>query len=355
MECVYPPPKDRMSQPKQTPPNVVLSATPPTVATPISTPIPVTNEFSTPILGEENVQLLRLMHHFCTCTAKTTTVEPAGQELIQTHMVNIAFDYPFLLHAILALAALHLGRINVPARATYLLQAERHYETATTLFRNDIKGINDTNSQAVLYFAAILDPYSSSIPTFTNDLDHAFDSILHSFALTRRLRPMVSQFYPEIFTSEFARFIPADTQGIDWAVVVPPAETELTKLRKFSELVQQLYPPDIIEAYKHAIHALEMVFGQVAKLLPQLPSPTLVKMWVHLISPRFLELLSERQPGALIIFTHYGVLIKRIHHFWFLEGYAEQVLNIAEAFLPGEWKAWIDWPREQISAGGEAS
>ncbi|KAF2794432.1 hypothetical protein K505DRAFT_336933 [Melanomma pulvis-pyrius CBS 109.77] len=352
MKCEYPPPKKRISPVDHISPNLVASTPSSIEDASIFTPNLVTNGPQELGLSVDSVQCLRLMHHFHTITAKTLVVDSA-EDFVQTHLVKTAFSYRFLLHSILALAALHLSRIEQSLQMDYMHQAERHHDAAVGLFRDQIQDIDETNIEAVLFFAATLDPYSSAVPMNTNDPDHAFDGILQSFALTRRLRPMVAQFYPKLSTSEFARLIPPDTQGMDWGAE-PPADSELTKFRKFSEVIQHLYPPDIIEAYGNAIRILELLFARVAQL-PDLPSAAFVKLWVHHVDPRFLELLSERQPGALIIFAHYGVLLRRVRHYWFMEGYAEQVLHIADMFVPGEWKAWLDWPREQISAGREAS
>lgn len=355
MKCEYPPPKKRTLVDHMSP-NAAIASTPSSTEDMTNfspfTPANASQELS---LSTDNIECLRLMHHFCIFTAKTLSGDLEGQELLQTHLISVALDYNFLLHAVLALASLHLSRIDQTLRETYLQQAGKHHDAGISLFRNDIQNIDETNYEAVLFFAAILNPYSTAISMSAIDANHALDSILQSFALTRRLRPMVWQFHSTVLASRFIRLIPKDTQGIDWERTELPVNTELVKLRKFSDVVQQLYPPDILEAYGSAIRLLDLVFEQVASQLPNLPSHALVKMWVHMVKPRFLELLSERQPGALIIFAHYGVLLKRIDHYWFLEGFAEQVLHIADTFVPGEWKSWLDWPREQICAGRESS
>jgi hypothetical protein len=121
----------------------------------------------------------------------------------------------------------------------------------------------------------------------------------------------------------------------------------LVQLRKFSEVVHHLYPPDIVDAYGYAIHILELTFA-VAAGSPKAPSDALLKIWIHFVSDRYIELLSERQPGSLIILAHYAVLLHRSSRYWYLEGVAEQLLSIANAFVPAEWRSWLDWPTAQI-------
>jgi hypothetical protein len=111
--------------------------------------------------------------------------------------------------------------------------------------------------------------------------------------------------------------------------------------------VHHLYPPDIVDAYGYAIHILELTFA-VAAASPNPPSDALLKIWIHFISNRYTELLSERQPGSLIILAHYAVLLRRSDHYWYLDGVARQILDIANALVPTEWKSWLKWPNEQI-------
>jgi hypothetical protein len=200
-------------------------------------------------------------------------------------------------------------------------------------------------------FAGAMFPYSCTASmTAGNELDQAFDDFLSNMALTRRVRPMVTGFYQEMQASELAHMIPDDVKGVKWTTEEAPAETELIQLRKFAEVVHHIYPPDIVNAYGYAIHILELIFA-VAAQSPRPPSDALLKIWIHFVSDRFVELLSERQPGSLIILAHYGVLLHRSQQYWYLEGVAEQLLNIANTIVPTEWQCWLAWPMAQIHGG----
>jgi hypothetical protein len=265
-------------------------------------------------------------------------------------MLKVGFDFPFLLQAMLALGALHLSRLDPVLHQEYLTQAEMHHDAALNQFRNEVGDIDDANFEAVLCFAAILFPYTSALPIDDrHGPEHVLDSILQNLALTRRVRPMVSTLYGKMIKSELGRLVPPDTRGINFNEI--PPETELIRLRQFSEATRQLYPPDINEAYGKAIRDLEVVYAR-AEQSSTPPSDGLIKIWVHHAPERFMELLSEKQPGALIIFAHYAVLFERSRHYWYFEGVAAQILHIAESLVPSEWRSWLDWPREQIGTGG---
>ncbi|KAF2874002.1 hypothetical protein BDV95DRAFT_626866 [Massariosphaeria phaeospora] len=297
---------------------------------------------------ELNIPVLRLLHHFQTVTARTLVADPGTEDMYQSYLIKLGLDYTFLLHAVLALAALHLSRLEKQHRSEYLNRAVSHHDVALAQFKDQVQDLNEDNFQAVLFFASTMFPYSCAIPLENGDtLTDIFSGILSNIELTRRMRAMVTGVYQAMLQSEIARLVPVDTQGIDWHNSEPPQTTELGTLRKFAEATRGIYPPDIVDAYGHAIHVLDIAYSKISELLHP-PSDALLKMWIHMITPRFMELLSERQPGALIIFSHYGVLLGRGKHYWFLDGLAEQILHIADAFVPTEWTKWLEWPREQI-------
>jgi hypothetical protein len=298
-----------------------------------------------------NVLQMRLLHHYTTVTAQTLGSSPEAKAAYASFVPQTAFEYPFLLHVILALAALHLSRLQEypPDAVAFALLGGRHHDAALASFQSTVRDIDEANFKAVLMFAATLFPYScaSSVDP-KHDVDHAFDALLSNFTLTRRVRPMVTSFYGAMRASCMVAMIPDDVTDVDWKTQEPPVETELVQLRKFAEAIQQLYPPDIVDAYGYAVHILILTFD-VAEKSPHPPSDALLKIWLHFVSDRYVELLSERQPGSLIIYAHYAVLVqKSCNKYWYLADVPEQILRVAEALVPSEWSGWLDWPKQQL-------
>jgi hypothetical protein len=208
------------------------------VATPASSPLDATARTPTvPTLADGvNLELtleitqLRLLHHYTTVTAKTLAHDPASEVVFSINLIHTAFDYPFLLHATLALGALHLSRLedqHSPSRAEYSVLADRHHDAALNSFRATVTDIDHTNWKAVLMFAGALFPYSCTASvSVSGSQENAFDNFLSNLALTRRVRPMVNGFYNEMINSELGKMIPDDVKGVDWVVAEAPATTE---------------------------------------------------------------------------------------------------------------------------------
>lgn len=280
-----------------------------------------------------------------------------ADDILSTKMVQVAFENPYLLHNFLSLAALHINhRERCPAnpRTDYLKIAERHHGAALSIFRTTVYDINESNFTPILMSAGTLFPYSCGLSiAVSDDLDYAFETILSNMLLTRKIRPIVSNFYHAMKNSDLDKLIPNDVQDKNWDNTKVGVEVHLPKLRKFADVVQHIYSPDIVEAYTQAIDKLELVFEQTSKFSRYSPSSALLRIWIHLISDHYVQLLSDKQPGALIIFAHFAVLLKKGEHFWYMEGMADLVLKIIDIHIPSEWKSWIEWPKEQIRSRRE--
>ncbi|KNG48781.1 hypothetical protein DDE82_005104 [Stemphylium lycopersici] len=280
-------------------------------------------------------------------TAKTLPADTSNAYIYSSFIVDQAFDYPFLLLALFAIAALHLSRLQPERRTEFLLEAERYHGQALARFRAEIYEVTEANYKAVFSFSTVLFPYSCAMPVDASlNIEHAFDSILSNVLLTRRVGPLVRDFYQAMADSELGRLRPRDID-IKWCNVEPPLTTELVSLRAFVEVIRRLYPEDIAEAYSQAITTLEIIFDKAAQS-PDPPSDALIKLWIHFVTPQYVELLAQKQPAALIIIAHYAVLLSRAPQYWFLEGVASQILDVANALVPATWSAWLDWPKTKI-------
>jgi hypothetical protein len=225
--CEYRPSKSREASTGS--PMPITTLTPTLTGAVIANANTLTNG-TEPDITTLNVTQLRLLHHYTTVTARTLAHDSASEEVFKTHLVKTAFGYPFLLHAVLALGALHLSRLegpSSPSHAEYCLLADRHHDAALNDFRTRVLDIDNSNWKAVLMFAGALFPYSCTASvTASDDLELAFGNFLSNLALTRRVRPMVTGFFGEMVKSELGAMIPADVKGVDWETKEVPDGTE---------------------------------------------------------------------------------------------------------------------------------
>lgn len=124
-------------------------------------------------------------------------------------------------------------------------------------------------------------------------------------------------------------------------------QREPVSLNHFIESVRFDYPPETIEAYEGAISGLQSLF-KISRESSKSPSPSLSRLWVHKVPPHFLQLLTDMQPGALIILAHYAVLLYMIDHIWYVHGSPGLLVHAVEKLVPTAWRPWLDWPKQRI-------
>lgn len=91
---------------------------------------------------------MELLHFWTTQSSEGFIDFPDCVELFRTTVVEIAFEYPFLMHELLALSALHLARLRPEKSKEYVQSSDAHAATALNLFQPQIASL----SQYYMYF-----------------------------------------------------------------------------------------------------------------------------------------------------------------------------------------------------------
>ena len=97
------------------------------------------------------------MHHWSVSASISLSTAPWICRLWQTVVPGIAFHHDYLMHSILALAALHVAHCNPSLNRSepLLVDAARHYTKAISSFREAIVSLDKTNCDAVFTTAII--------------------------------------------------------------------------------------------------------------------------------------------------------------------------------------------------------
>ena len=106
------------------------------------------------------------------------------------------------------------------------------------------------------------------------------------------------------------------------------------------------YPEEdlaVLEVCKAALDELRRLFA-----CPHEPMRTRVMIAIHVwpgtVSQRFIEIMQERRPEALVILAHYCVLLKKVDSCWWLAGVGNRMLAAIYQALEQAWRPWIEWP-----------
>ena len=58
--------------------------------------------------------------------------------------------------------------------------------------------------------------------------------------------------------------------------------------------------------------------------------------------------LKSQQPISLVILAYFSVLVKTLEYEWFMQGWADHMLEGVAELLGEEYRHWLDWPAEEI-------
>ncbi|PSS25189.1 hypothetical protein M430DRAFT_95721 [Amorphotheca resinae ATCC 22711] len=281
---------------------------------------------------------LKLMHHYTVSTANTFSDQQAQKEAWQLSVPTIAYDAQYLMDAILAVSALHLRALHpndqtlIRASHGYMASALAQY---SSLLRN---GVSEYNAEALFTTAALIAFQSSASRRF-DDSDgeyalplawfHSFQGVktvvMASWQWLRnsdRIHPIISAQPPlrlNLHPDNKTFFSPL-LEGMDEQLA---AEAERTRA-------------ETKQGYEHAIAFLNWAH--------QKPERARIIGFAATVSRRFVTLIGQHDPRALVIIACYFAMTKVVDDVWWLHGVAKREVNGIYGLLPIEWLAKMEWP-----------
>ncbi|KAH9237504.1 hypothetical protein K456DRAFT_1887997 [Colletotrichum gloeosporioides 23] len=330
------------------------AATPATVSSLIRAPIA-----NAPSFG---INDLALLHHWTVSTSIDIFKSAPVDSLWQVTFPRIGFEHPFVAHAILSLAALHLAYISATQNSPYVVEATKHHEEAIKGFQDASNNINNENSEALLAWSLLNIIYVFSISKQLPDQDK------RTAARLRRDRVLGMEWIPM-------------ARGIN-AVLVPTYQylkdgpmSSLITLGNWNELDPGDSLPEPVDAqlcrlketwannndaktYDEALHILRkcrMYVLQFKSMNPQtLAQWGFNRDWagpltfIHFVPQEYVSLLHQRQPPALVLFAYFGAFMHALDDYWFFEGWGKDIVEVVDDLLGSYWRSWITWPIEYV-------
>ncbi|KAI9738718.1 MAG: hypothetical protein M1834_008223 [Cirrosporium novae-zelandiae] len=313
---------------------------------PIGTSLGDQSSFGLPVAD------LKLLHHYSTSTSHTFGNNPSTLAFWQITLPQIGFSHHVVLDLVLAFSALHLGHFCPEQRAFYITQAEHHYMIALRVMTALLPRLNAKNFH-VLYFSAVLicfcsfgrGPRPGEFIAFSDQGEPEW------LILLRGVRAIIESGGNSLLA---ACAPPIDDHKTRLAVnrkLRPEYNVPIQKLRQFITEEMAAEDPNT-QIYLHALDNLLQSFMAVyenmneiiddGKLYPH------VFRWLYRASDNFILCLKQKQPLALVILAYFAVLLNELKSQWFINYWAEHVMSGIYNFLPEKYRAWIQWPMEQV-------
>lgn len=297
---------------------------------------------------------LELLHHWTTETSQTLSAEPQVQTMWRQQAPKVGFTTPFVMHAILAVSALHLYRLCPTHRKQECLdQAHTHHMAAMQDVAPNITNLMEEQGTTVILFSWLTCVYACGRPPTQNDALILGESGTPEWLTFLRGNKVVLESSRDMFRhgvlapvfNNGARhsYVRRNTPAID-------GEQYVWRVREFimghvSDLADR-------EMYIQAVGLLSQSYAFVMADVSRMADTTVVMPWLFEVPDQFMDCLQRKSPPALIVFAYFCVLVKKLDWMWWLEGLSERFMGQMFNALDPEYREWLRWPSEAIGWTG---
>ena len=295
--------------------------------------------------SEINMGQLELFHHFTEHTYKVFINREDYAIIYRRNIIACAFSHPFLMHEMLAFAALHLSFLQ-PDRQQFL----RHIATslqakALSGLDNILLQVNADNCLAILFFSHMLGVHSfcDTFATADGSFRTFLSRLIQSINLLRGVQTVIYPWWDALLATDIGEII-AGGSGQHNTVPMQGVETRaLVVLLQNSDLDSKTRM-----VYEEVVEKLQRDFDVSGHLGGPLETVNVAFAWLVTLPMEFILLLDQESPQALIMLAYYAVLLHRRRHSWVVGDAGQFLISSILVFLRQPWETYLAWPKAEI-------
>ena len=291
---------------------------------------------------------LRLLHNFVVDTTNTlpATHIPVVRACWSVEVPQMAFSYQPLLDQIFAISALHLSRKNpddprLPgSQAYYSQQALRGY-------REMLARLTKGTEEAACFTSILV--LVKSFASLEDRCIAPYTPPVEWMEMAKGSRAVFEAALEMIENDETSKIF-----------VIVRSNSSITSADIFDERNRKPFShlspgtdaediePDTAEAYEKAVRYIGSIYHAIQD--GEHPSLTCRRLMIFplIIPPRFIELVKEMDPRALVLLAHFFAVSAPLKDTWWIgQAIRREVLAIKD-ILRGEWMDMISWPVGEV-------
>lgn len=289
------------------------------------------------------------MHHY------TTVLSSLGAREKVTHLWRYyipqqALKHPFLMHGLLAFAALHLAYLTPDDSLKYLRICDKHQAVALERFRAVLSSPVDPELLDALFALAATLSLSSMARSCALSDTATIDTeaIAELFVLTKGIANVIQLSREHIKQGPLAEMLKNQTYPPGTEVDLPMrVASRFEAIRHM--LVTYGLDQEALEDCQNALTDLEETYKNIVYFSPTSNIETgLVSEWQVRVSMGYVRLIQAHNPPALVILAYYAAAITAIRTAWYTQNWAEYALCGLSQSLEGNMQQWIQWPMQQV-------
>lgn len=304
------------------------------------------------------------MHHF---TAHTSLATHEVHDYLWTVVIpKMGFLHPFLLHGILAVAAMQKRKqATEPERSELLDVARDHQQRALSEYISMLIEITEENCHALFAFSQAIAAMSYALlqlPSAQRSANDFVQGIVAVFDLFIGTTVIAVQGREWLRTGELAPIMRHGPSLLDWNML-PLSDEPKVALASLIDRIQSLSAAQHAspESSEYAVtpDCYISAMDKLRPLFPRMPQTTsnigTVIGWTVFIDPSHVALLKLQDEAALVVLAYYGVTIHALDHVWWLNGLGAKVVQAVSKIVSEEWAPYLVWPKNEVAktvAGG---
>lgn len=285
--------------------------------------------------------LAGLVHHYQKSTSQTIATGANDKQFWANTVLQMGHAHSFLMLAILSISSLHLAFLLPAERKELTMRANEYHGQAMPLFRAAIASPNSENCHAILIFSHFL-----ILNTFTSEQQD--DNLLLVTSGEADVVPLWLYFMRNgcsVLCRVWDDVEAGPCRGLALAWDAP-FQINNVREKAVSDTLLAVAPlrdsleawsDDVYEIYQEAASELALAFACTDSKPHSFTTWDALRVWPMRISDRFVGLLKEHHPAALILLAHYTTLLGRIDSMWYFQGRAMKLLQTVKQALEPHW------------------
>ncbi|KAL2784728.1 hypothetical protein BJX66DRAFT_348055 [Aspergillus keveii] len=298
---------------------------------------------------------MELLHHYTTSTCYTLSSNQVVQAIWRDEAPRVGFSMPAVLHALLAVSALHLARSDPARRETCLAHAHIHHNTAVQLVTPHLPSLASDNGVGLFLFSALTCIFACCATAHAEfDLFAEQGRLAEWVRLIRGMKTVIEHSNRNFLTTPLRPMFVYGSRLTTTSCFqnMRTIEQGRESTRDLREAIYREFSNDhpVCDVYGEALDGLSRTLGVA---MAPAEGPVLqtgdVFAWILELSDEYLDLLLHEDPFALVIFAYFCVALRQIEWMWWADRLSGRLLMQIYTVLDERYHCWMIWPQEQIN------
>ena len=298
------------------------------------------------------------MHHYTAFTSLSEDHDPKHQPIWQVSIPRLAFANPFLLHGIMAIAALHRRSGSPASEQETLLDAARHHqEVALSIYIPLLSDITPENCHPLFAFSQVIAIVSYSL--LQVDQEHLtaseyIERLVGIFELLIGASAIAIQGRDWLLEGPLAALLNSDHPLKDqnsipvWDGSTRALESLAERIAGTASFGRDPYSNFSLDTAKQAcrlaIEKLNLLIPRGPEIRSRIDAVT---GWPIFAGSDFISMLKHGDNGALVILAYYGVTMHKLTQWW-MDGLGKRLVEAVTEVVASEWPPYLMWPRQEV-------